>query len=172
MAGLAWLISRYPTLQEGAEVNSNAVPLDPGARDHQRAPVLREVMGGVLRRTRLRQQRTLSDVAQQAQVSMPYLSEIERGRKEASSEVLAAVCGALDLQLVDLVALTYRSLRGEQPRPLSVVRPDAPVRESTPSQHGSAGPDQVSTESPLLRVPPQRLPDRFDPHGSPVALAA
>ena len=161
-------------------VNGNVVPLDQRAREHQRAPVLREVLGAVLRRTRLTQQRTLSDVARQAQVSMPYLSEIERGLKEASSEVLAAVCGALDLQLVDLVALTYRSLQGEQQRPLSVVRPEAPTRDSTAPQHGSTGPDQVPTGPQLLPVPPQRrpfvpprrLPDRLDPHGSPVALAA
>ena len=139
-------------------VNGNVVPLDQRARDRERAPVLREVMGAVLRRTRLTQQRTLADVAQQAQVSMPYLSEIERGRKEASSEVLAAVCGALDLQLVDLVALTYRSLRGEQQRPLSVVRPEAATRTS-------ASPQPVAG-------PPQQLSRRFDPHGSPVALAA
>ncbi len=58
-------------------------------------PLLRTMLGDVLRRTRLEQGRTLADVARSARVSMPYLSEVERGRKEASSEVLRsgdAVC--------------------------------------------------------------------------------
>jgi XRE family transcriptional regulator, stress-response regulator len=53
----------------------------------------------VLRRARLEQGRTLADVAHAAKVSMQYLSEIERGRKEASSEVLAAICDALETDL-------------------------------------------------------------------------
>lgn len=51
-------------------------------------PLLRSVVGKVLRRTRQDQQRTLAEVSRAAQVSMAYLSEIERGRKEPSSEVL------------------------------------------------------------------------------------
>ncbi|WP_432524126.1 helix-turn-helix domain-containing protein [Kineococcus sp. SYSU DK006] len=67
-------------------------------------PLLRDVLGAVLRRERLAQRRTLADVATAARVSLPYLSEVERGRKEPSSEVLAAVCAALDLALADLLA--------------------------------------------------------------------
>ena len=67
-------------------------------------PLLREVLGAVLRSERLAQRRTLSDVATAARVSLPYLSEVERGRKEPSSEVLAAVCAALDLALAELLA--------------------------------------------------------------------
>jgi len=66
-------------------------------------PPLRVLVGAVLRRHRERQGRTLRDVAEAARVSVPYLSEVERGRKEASSEVLGAVCRALGLRLVDLV---------------------------------------------------------------------
>src|SRR6478735_333023 len=66
-------------------------------------PPLRVLVGAVLRRHRERQGRTLRDVADAARVSVPYLSEVERGRKEASSEVLGAVCRALGLRLVDLV---------------------------------------------------------------------
>ena len=66
-------------------------------------PPLRVLVGAVLRRHRERQGRTLRDVAAVARVSVPYLSEVERGRKEASSEVLGAVCRALGLRLVDLV---------------------------------------------------------------------
>ncbi|PRY16937.1 helix-turn-helix domain-containing protein [Kineococcus rhizosphaerae] len=69
-------------------------------------PLLREAVGAVLRAERTAQRRTLADVAAGARVSLPYLSEVERGRKEPSSEVLAAVCGALDLTLVDLLHRT------------------------------------------------------------------
>ncbi|WP_275296169.1 helix-turn-helix domain-containing protein [Jiangella ureilytica] len=64
----------------------------------------------MLRRTRQEQGRTLADVADDAKVSMPYLSEVERGRKEASSEVLAAVCDALGLELSDLLGEVRRDL--------------------------------------------------------------
>lgn len=66
--------------------------------------LLRGLIGTVLRRTRLGQGRTLRDVAEVARVSVPYLSEVERGRKEASSELLAAICTALGLDLLDLLA--------------------------------------------------------------------
>ena len=65
--------------------------------------LLRGLIGVVLRRIRLNQGRTLRDVADSARVSVPYLSEVERGRKEPSSELLAAICTALDLQLTDLL---------------------------------------------------------------------
>ena len=67
-------------------------------------PPLRVLLGHVLRRHRLGQRRTLADVARDARVSTQYLSELERGRKEASSEVLAALCRALGLDLADLLA--------------------------------------------------------------------
>jgi transcriptional regulator with XRE-family HTH domain len=66
-------------------------------------PLLRRVIGAVLRRIRLGQGRTLRDVAAAAGVSLPYLSEVERGTKEASSEVLAAICRALGLPMPDLL---------------------------------------------------------------------
>jgi transcriptional regulator with XRE-family HTH domain len=64
----------------------------------------------VLRRERLAQERTLKDVADAARISMPYLSEVERGRKEASSEVLAAAAHALGLGLGDLLSLAHGEL--------------------------------------------------------------
>ncbi|WP_405754790.1 MULTISPECIES: helix-turn-helix domain-containing protein [unclassified Streptomyces] len=73
-------------------------------------PLWRDVVGDVLRRERLAQERTLKDVADAARISMPYLSELERGRKEASSEVLAAAARALGLGLGDLLALGQREL--------------------------------------------------------------
>lgn len=65
--------------------------------------LLRDLIGAVLRRIRLEQERTLRDVADAARVSVPYLSEVERGRKEPSSELLAAICTALHLDLTDLL---------------------------------------------------------------------
>jgi len=66
--------------------------------------VLREVIGTELRRIRLLQGRTLRDVSAAASVSLGYLSEVERGEKEASSEMLLAICGALGLTLSALLA--------------------------------------------------------------------
>lgn len=84
--------------------------------------LLRRVIGAVLRRVRLRQGRTLRDVADAAGVSLPYLSEVERGRKEASSEVLAAICRALGLPLADLLEQARQELTRPTPR-LAAGRP-------------------------------------------------
>jgi transcriptional regulator with XRE-family HTH domain len=61
--------------------------------------LVREVIGDVLRRARIEQGRTLREVSDAARVSLGYLSEVERGRKEASSELLGSICGALDVPL-------------------------------------------------------------------------
>src|SRR5690242_11376831 len=66
--------------------------------------LLRTQLGTTLRGHRLRQRRTLRDVSGAARVSLGYLSEVERGQKEASSELLASICDALDLELADLLA--------------------------------------------------------------------
>ncbi len=63
------------------------------------ASLLREVIGDVLRRSRAAQGRTLREVSDAARVSLGYLSEVERGRKEASSELLTAICDALGVPL-------------------------------------------------------------------------
>ncbi len=78
--------------------------------DRHSWPLLRTTLGDVLRRIRLEQGRTLADVAAAARMSMQYLSEIERGRKEASSEILAAICDALDVDLPDVLAEIGRDL--------------------------------------------------------------
>ncbi|MFI6824836.1 helix-turn-helix domain-containing protein [Micromonospora sp. NPDC050187] len=88
--------------------------------------LLRRVIGGVLRRLRVRQGRTLREVAEVAGVSVPYLSEVERGRKEASSEVLAAICRALGIRLSDLLEEARDDLRRVEPR-----TPVAPPRVPT-----------------------------------------
>lgn len=86
-------------------------------------PLWRHVVGDVLRRGRRAQGRTLQDVADVAGISMAYLSEVERGRKEASSEMLAAAAGALGLGLVDLLALAQGELAraAHRRRPVSVT---------------------------------------------------
>jgi len=99
-----------------------AAPATAERTDRRREPLLRHVIGGILRGARLAQGRTLVDVAASARVSTAYLSEVERGRKEASSEVLAAVCAALGIRLVDLVARTGEELRPAAPVVLSSVR--------------------------------------------------
>src|SRR5271165_7249860 len=63
------------------------------------AALLREVIGDVLRRARTSQGRTLREVSDSARVSLGYLSEVERGRKEPSSELLNAICDALEVPL-------------------------------------------------------------------------
>ena len=98
-----------------ASRRARVLPLRPGAASPTEAakePLWRHVVGGVLRRERLAQERTLRDVADAARISMPYLSELERGRKEASSEILAAAAGALGLRLTDLLGLVQGELAG------------------------------------------------------------
>ena len=80
------------------------------ARPGRPDPLWREAAGRVLREQRHRREQTLAEVADRAGISVQYLSEVERGRKEASSEVLAAVAGALELTLVDLTRLVLRQL--------------------------------------------------------------
>lgn len=95
-----------PTAPTPAATPPAAAPTVPAAKE----PLWRDLIGDVLRRERLAQERTLKDVADAARISMPYLSEVERGRKEASSEVLAAAAHALGLGLGDLLSLAQGEL--------------------------------------------------------------
>jgi transcriptional regulator with XRE-family HTH domain len=86
--------------------------------------LLRRSIGSALRRARQRQGRTLREVAHTARVSMPYLSEVERGRKEVSSEILAAICVALGLRLIELLDEVREDLAvitGEPDNPAGTV---------------------------------------------------
>ena len=77
--------------------------------------VLRTEFGGVLRDVRQQQGRTLRDVSRDARVSLGYLSEVERGQKEASSEMLSAICDALDTPLSEVLReVSDRVLIAEQ----------------------------------------------------------
>lgn len=91
-----------------------------GSTPPQRQPTFRDVLGEVLRDERLGQNRTLADVASSAAVSLPYLSEVERGRKEISSELLAAVSGALELPLVEVLERCVDHLRAGAQRHTSI----------------------------------------------------
>jgi transcriptional regulator with XRE-family HTH domain len=92
----------------------------------------------VLRRHRLEQGRTLAQVARDACVSMPYLSEVERGRKEVSSEVLAAVCDALRIDLADLLAEVGRDLLDDR-APVVHLRMARPAGAFAPPAHRPSG---------------------------------
>ena len=86
--------------------------------------VLRTLIGEALRTTRLRQHRTLREVSGAARVSLGYLSEVERGQKEASSELLASICRALGVRLSDVLRDVSESLSVLEPDPAPVSVPD------------------------------------------------
>ncbi|WP_199439003.1 helix-turn-helix domain-containing protein [Umezawaea beigongshangensis] len=77
--------------------------------------LLREAIGDRLRHARTTQRRTLREVSRTARVSLGYLSEVERGRKEASSELLAAICEALELPLSELLHRVASDIGALQP---------------------------------------------------------
>jgi transcriptional regulator with XRE-family HTH domain len=103
--------------------------------------LLRQVIGNVFRRLRRERGITLRELAELAQVSVPYLSEIERGRKEPSSEILAAICRALDLELTDLLAEVQFDLA-------TAVRAGLPVRLQTSSIRVVESSPQRTVSSP------------------------
>ena len=83
--------------------------------------LLRTAVGQTLRAARIEQSRTLRDVAREARVSLGYLSEVERGQKEASSELLNAICEALDLTLSSVITNVSLELKSQESAKLSVV---------------------------------------------------
>lgn len=97
-----------------SEAGADIVPFPVGGRDMR----WRDVVGDVLRDERRRQGRTLAEIAETAAVSVPYLSEIERGRKEVSSDVLHAVHTALGLDLGDVLERSTRRLRPQRGGPV------------------------------------------------------
>jgi transcriptional regulator with XRE-family HTH domain len=101
-------MSREDRDDAGAELI--AFPRRDDPPEHQQIG-LREVIGEVLREERHRQGRTLADVADDAAVSIQYLSEIERGRKDVSSDLLDAMHRALGLELPEVLERATRRLR-------------------------------------------------------------
>lgn len=96
------------------------------------ALLLREALGDSLRRTRVAQSRTLREVSTTARVSLGYLSEVERGRKEASSELLNAICDALDVPLSDVLFEVSESLTESGRMPLAESRRGADAGRRDP----------------------------------------
>ncbi len=91
------------------------------------ASLVREVIGDVLRRARTAQGRTLREVSDSARVSLGYLSEVERGRKEPSSELLNAICDALDVPLSELLIDAGERMAGEEAARMSAAGPSGPT---------------------------------------------
>ncbi len=115
------------------------------SRDLPREPLWRDLVGEVLRRERQAQGRTLKDVSEASRISMAYLSEVERGRKEASSEVLAAAAQALGLSLADVLALA-----GERLVSLTAAR----TRSRSRSLGTAGGHRSVRTAGPVRPTGP------------------
>ena len=107
--------------------------------------LLRRVLGETLRGRRLRQRRTLREVSGSARVSLGYLSEVERGQKEASSELLASICEALDVKLSDLLREVSETMRRAEraaevarlPGRVVVPAPPRPDRRPVPAGVGA-----------------------------------
>jgi transcriptional regulator with XRE-family HTH domain len=132
--------------------------------------LLRELLGETLRRRRRAQKRTLRDVSKQANVSLGYLSEIERGHKEPSSELLASVCGALQVRLSEVLAEVSREVaahewgeaQGQPPSPqgrqvalLPLQREQAAAEESRrrrKQMYGAGGFKAAPPQSPIAQV--------------------
>jgi transcriptional regulator with XRE-family HTH domain len=83
--------------------------------------LLRSHIGSALRASRVSQGRTLRDVAKSARVSLGYLSEVERGQKEASSELLNSICSALDISLGEVLLTVATQVRTQEAPTLTVV---------------------------------------------------
>ncbi|WP_378732177.1 helix-turn-helix domain-containing protein [Nocardia brasiliensis] len=113
--------------------------------------LLREAIGDSLRRARLAQSRTLREVSTSARVSLGYLSEVERGRKEASSELLAAICAALDVPLsrvlwdVSTIMAGADGLPTRTPADAAAVPLPAEAEQTTAAE---AVPAEQATEAP------------------------
>jgi len=90
----------------------------------------RELLGAELRATRIAQKRTLRDVAATASVALGYLSELERGRKEASSELLSSICQALDVTMSQVLRRVAEAAERQERvvSPLPIKRTDSDVQ--------------------------------------------
>lgn len=102
-------------------------PVVPPARRPHPQPLLREALGGALRSYRTERKVTLRELAESARVSPGYLSELERGRKEVSSELLASVCHALEVSVADVLieaagSMVLQSAVEEMTTPDSVAK--------------------------------------------------
>lgn len=105
-------------------------------------PILRNELGDVLRDARLGQGKTLRDISTQARVSLGYLSEVERGQKEASSELLASICDALDVPMSAILRVVADRFELAEavvdPRSLGNVAMMPPIPDTVPELLGAA----------------------------------
>ncbi|MCP2256941.1 Transcriptional regulator, contains XRE-family HTH domain [Streptoalloteichus tenebrarius] len=137
------------------------------------ALLLREAIGERLRRTRTAQRRTLREVSRAARVSLGYLSEVERGRKEPSSELLAAICTALELPLSELLNNVALDIRRDEPVVPALPTAagvgegrEAPAAREGETEVGKLVPAVVGTDLADLRLQPMlshRLPATIGP---------
>jgi transcriptional regulator with XRE-family HTH domain len=110
----------------------NVVGTGPPVKGGAMTVLLREAIGDRLRHTRTIQRRTLREVARTARVSLGYLSEVERGQKEASSELLGAICDALELPLPELLYNVANDMTGLDPAELLEPAIAEPAPPATP----------------------------------------
>lgn len=125
------------------------------------AVLMREAIGGTLRRARTARRRTLREVSRRARVSLGYLSEVERGRKEPSSELLASICEALDISLPDLLTEAADTIA----EAMAAARPRGPVGLRHMDLRLAGAPDPLAPSVPAS-VPGARP---LLPAGRPVA---
>ena len=104
----------YPLRREPERKPQREPQPEPQPEPRPQEPLWREVLGRRLRLLRQEQQETLSETAARAGISPQYLSEVERGRKEPSSEMIAALAGALGTTLIDLTEQVAIDLRRHQ----------------------------------------------------------
>jgi len=117
--------------------------------------LLRRLLGDVLRRQRQRQGRTLREVSSSARVSLGYLSEVERGQKEASSELLSAICDALEVRMSELMREVSDELSLAELAESAAAGEPAPVREPVPAVSSAVRPMLNSVS--VTGVPPERV---------------
>jgi transcriptional regulator with XRE-family HTH domain len=122
------------------------------------ALLLREALGETLRRARVAQNRTLRDVSTLARVSLGYLSEVERGRKEASSELLAAICEALDVPLADVLFEAGESIADAAPAPAESAKTAAEPASATAvmSAASASGAPRIAEDTRIVIPAPAR----------------
>src|SRR5215469_4165253 len=139
--------------------------------------LLRHLLGDALRRLRLRQGRTLREVSATARVSLGYLSEVERGRKEASSELLASICDALGAPLSQVLrevsdGFALAELQNEpafslplEPALAGDARPAEPVTEEPVPAGTSSAP--AASPSAAVRVAQPAMQQSARPQPTP-----
>jgi transcriptional regulator with XRE-family HTH domain len=119
--------------------------------------LLRQLLGDVLRQLRLRQGRTLREVSAAARVSLGYLSEVERGQKEASSELLSSICKALGVPLSHVLREVADQLA------LAELQHE-PVMAGAPPEHERITAERITADSitaDSIPATPEEITEKF-----------